>query len=128
MLITWLVLRQIRQSRIMRHQTELHMRVIDKFAASQDLAAFLSSDSGKRLLTVRSEGLQTMIVAAAQVGSVLTSLGMGLLIVLLFAREDEFLLGGIISLALGAGFLVASFMAQRHAREWGINPRRDKAM
>lgn len=98
--------------------SEMQNKLLDRFASAGDLGQFLASETGRRFLdsfdTVRSVSTGR-IVGAAQVGVVLTFLGLGLLALGLFYtfREPVLPIMGVILLSLGLGFLVSSFVAHR---------------
>jgi hypothetical protein len=101
--------------------SELQHKLLDKFGAAGDLGQFVSSDAGRRFI----ESLETVkrvstgrIVGSAQVGSVLTCLGLALVVLSLFYRFEEPVLPimGAVILSLGLGFLVSAFVAHRLAR------------
>ena len=48
--VFWVVFSTFRRMKVARIQAEVHSKLIDKFASSQDFLTFLDSDSGKKLV------------------------------------------------------------------------------
>jgi hypothetical protein len=112
-----------------RLRTQLHGKLIERCASAEDLARFLETDSGRRLLDAVSPGRATnpawALVATVQVGLVLAVLGLGVLYgVSLGKIGSDYTPGGIMVLALGAGLLLASEVSQRLCRRYGLLPPR----
>jgi hypothetical protein len=119
-----------RWQRAIKAQNELNTKLIDRFASSDDLLAYLQSPQGKTLTegpvfpqaAPRAIGAPlTRIFWSLQSGIVLGALGGGLIVVSGTAGEPEvatFLNGvGIVVLMIGVGFAVSAvvsyFLSQR---------------
>ena len=121
--IVWLGTRA-RQARV-QARTELHKHLLDKFSSGTELAQFLETEGGKKMIEDLGKGdvspkertLRPMIA-----GTVLTCLGVAFL-VLTFRVPDLVIPGGII-LAIGIGFLIAAFVTLRLSKSWEADNKR----
>jgi hypothetical protein len=131
--VLWLVRTAIehrRWQRAARAQTELHMKLIDRFTSSEELLAYLSSPAGKLLTdspslpqaAPRAMGAPlSRIFWSLQSGIVIGALGTGLILVSRGIATDELasvLYGvGIVVFTVGLGFAVSAavsyFLSQR---------------
>jgi hypothetical protein len=119
-----------RWQRAIKAQSDLNSKLLDRFASSEDLLAYLQSPQGKMLTEApvlpqaapRAMGAPlSRIFGSMQSGIVLGALGAGLIVVSSTAGEPEvatFLNGvGIVVLMIGIGFavsaLVSYFLSQR---------------
>lgn len=127
--LTWVITTNIRRARTARQQAELQSKLLDKLGSSQDLVHFLDSTAGQHML--RAVGDQAdpagRVLNAMHIGVVLVMLGIGFL-----TCEGSlpgapslgvFMALGILALALGAGFLIASALSFFLTRAWGLMPR-----
>lgn len=123
----WVVAVNIRRSRASKQIADLHSRLLDRFAASQELIAFLEGESGRRYFdALQTEGHDpfSRILNGVQLGVVLTLLGLSLLLVRTGEDGRELknvlLLLGIPGVALGLGFLISSAVSHRLSKSWGL--------
>src|SRR5580700_247630 len=113
----WVISVNIRRSRWGKQVAELHSRILDRFAGSQDLIAFLEGDADLKDSTSR-------ILNSVQLGIALASLGLSLLLVR--SGQDDplarktLLLIGTPATALGIGFLVSAAISHRLSKAWGL--------
>jgi hypothetical protein len=124
-----------RWSRTFKQQNEIHARLIDKFSSSQDLAAYMETEAGKRFLTglpiaPSAEFAQRMPNAVARVltplqaGIVMSLLGIGLF----FLRhagpdmETPMTVLGTLALMPGIGFILSAAATWVLAHRLGIMP------
>ena len=136
--LAWMVrvfLENRRWNRIFKLQSEVHGRLIDKFSSSQELAAYMETDAGRRFLeaaplSVNFEQNQRVpnavarVLAPLQVGVVLVLLGIGLLS-LRHARADmelPMLVFGTIVLMPGIGFILSAGLTWLLAARLGLMP------
>jgi hypothetical protein len=109
-----------------RTQTELHNQLLEKFDSAGEFAAYLQTEAGQRFFdNLVSERVTpaSRILGSIQKGAILTALGIGLLILALIYRpadEGAFTIFGVISLALGAGFLLSAGISYRLSKAWGL--------
>jgi hypothetical protein len=141
--LIWLIralLENRRWSRIFKLQSEVHGRLIDKFSSSQELAAYMETEAGKRFLeaapiTVGFEPEQRIPNAIARV---LTPLQIGIVLVLLSAgffllrhvsteMETPMLVLGTIALMPGLGFIISAGVTWVLAGRLGLMPEKPKA-
>ena len=126
-IIVWLGSRE-KQARV-KARTELHKHLLDKFGSGTELAQFLDTEGGRRMV----EDLGTDRVSPKErtlkrvvAGTVLTCLGAGLLILNSIFKEAELVMTGGILLALGIGFLIAAFVTLRLSKSWEADNERSK--
>jgi hypothetical protein len=129
-----------RWNRTFKQQSEIHARLIDKLGTSQDLAAYMETEAGKRFLTASpialgTEASQRMPNAVArvltplQVGIVMTLLGIGLF----FLRhagpdmETPMAVLGTLALMPGIGFILSAAATWVLAHRLGLVPEKSAA-
>lgn len=109
-----------RWTRVFTLQSEVHGKLIDRFATNQELLGYMETDAGRRFLEAapivtetdsrRMPNLVSRMIVTLQVGLVLTLLGAGLLTL----RNDvgdagtTMLVLGIISLMPGIGLILSA--------------------
>jgi hypothetical protein len=119
--VAWIVLEWRKTTR----KTLLHKTLIERFASTADLQAFLVSEGGDRLFRSLSLGglsPKDKILASFTRGIVVALLGISGLVISFVLPEHSslFLAGGIIILALGVGLLAAGFLALGIGKKWGL--------
>jgi hypothetical protein len=121
-----------RWSRLSKIQTEVHNKLLDRFTANEDLLSYIQTPAGRKFLESAPIPIDSprsisaplgRILWSAQVGAVLTVLGMGIEVVARSAIED--IAGpvaaiGAVIIALGIGFLVSAFLAYLLSRRFGL--------
>jgi len=121
-----------RWSRLSKIQTDVHNKLLDRFTSNEDLLAYIQTPVGRKFLESAPIPLDSprsvsapvgRILWSAQVGAVLTVLGVGVEIVSWSAIEE--LAGpirsmGAIIVALGIGFLVSALLAYLLSRRFGL--------
>jgi hypothetical protein len=136
--LLWLIrllLENRRWSRVFRLQSEIHARLIERFASNQELIHYMETEPGKRFLEAapipvdfqrdqRLPGGIARILAPLQIGIVLTLLGIGLLIL---QRSLPHIAGplqvfGTITLMPGLGFIISAIVAWRMTAHLGLIP------
>lgn len=136
--VVWIVrlfVESHRWSRTFRQQSEVHARLIDKFSTSQELAAYMETEAGRRFLEAVpiSTGIgagQHMPNAVArvltplQIGIVLALLGVGLLLLRHAGPDTEvpMLVFGTIALMPGIGFILSAAATWVLAHRLGLLP------
>lgn len=125
--VVYTISTNIRKAHAARAVADLHSKLLDKCAASQDLVAYLESGSGQKFLeSAGAEGAQpwSRILGATQAGFVLSLVGIAELIVRSFEQNpdtSEFLLiSGAVALAIGVGFLVSAVTSFALSKSWGL--------
>ncbi|HEV2323023.1 MAG TPA: hypothetical protein VGS10_03625 [Terracidiphilus sp.] len=124
-----------RWNRTFKLQSDAHGRLIDKFSSSQELAAYMQTEAGRRFLEaapipVGAEVGQRMPNAVArlltpvQVGVVMVLLGIGLLLLRNAGSETNvpMLVFGTVILMPGIGFILSAGIAWVLAGRLGLMP------
>ena len=119
-----------RRQAIARMQSDVHHKLIEKFASGHELTDFLQTPGGVQLIgslegapdkTRPAEG----ILRSTQIGVILTLLGLGFLSinrVVHGADREPPVVIGLLVLSVGIGFLVSSAISYRLSRSWGLLP------
>ncbi|MGB8259996.1 MAG: hypothetical protein WCE75_06585, partial [Terracidiphilus sp.] len=136
--LVWLIrvfVENRRWGRIFKLQSEVHNRLIEKFSSSQDLAAYMETEAGKRFLEAapipvafeqerRVPNALARVLTPLQIGTVLVLLGIGFL--LLRHAEQDFrtpmLVLGTITLMPGIGFILSAGITWALANRMGLMP------
>jgi hypothetical protein len=125
--VVYTISTNIRKAQASRAVADLHSKLLDKCAASQDLVAYVESGAGRRFLeSAGTEGSQpwSRILGAMQAGFVLSLVGTAELIVRTleqYTDTAEFLLiSGAIALAIGVGFLISAVASFALSKSWGL--------
>ena len=136
--LIWII-RQIlenrRWGRMFKLQSEVHGRLIDKFSTSQELAAYMSTDAGRRFLEAApiSAGIEpeqrvpnavARVLTPLQIGIVLVLLGIGLLLLRHTSPDTEvpMLVLGTVVLMPGHGFIISAGVTWVLAARLGLMP------
>jgi hypothetical protein len=123
----WVIAVNIRRSRWGKQVAELHSKLLDRFAGSQDLIAFLEGDAGRKYFESLAFDLKdstSRILNSIQLGLALASLGLSLLLVRSgqddpLTRKILLLIGAPVT-ALGIGFLASAAISHRLSKAWGL--------
>ena len=139
--VIWLIrtiLETRRWNRVSRTQAEVHSKLLDRFSNNEDLLAYIQTPVGRRFLEsgpapvpddARPIGAPfSRILLSAQAGIVLTVAAAGMLY--LSRRIDQevsafFLVIGVVTLAVGIGFLASSGAAYAISSRLGLLNRSD---
>jgi hypothetical protein len=116
-----------RKAELLKAQTELQLRLLDKISSSEELRSFLDSPSVRTLMENHVQAVRTdsqdRILGCLVPGCILTPAGTVLIIV----GQGTVRFLGSLSLATGIGFLVAAVLGYWLTRSWGLtNQRADK--
>jgi hypothetical protein len=107
--IIWLRWRQ--QQALYQTRAEFHKQLLDKFASGRDFAEFLESKGSQRFLEeLWSQGAQPKEKTLRN-GIVVAMLGLSMLA--LTWVEKDFVIPGVMLVAVGAGFLIAFAISRR---------------
>jgi hypothetical protein len=143
-LITKFIFESRRWSRTFKMQSEVHSRLIDKFSTSQELAAYMETEAGRRFLeaapisTGASAGpfvpnVVARVLTPLQIGFVMVLLGIGFLLLRHVGDQDtaeSMLITGTIMLMPGIGFILSAGATWAVAHRLGLmpdNPRLDNS-
>jgi len=123
-----------RWSRTFKLQSEVHARLIDKFSSSQELAAYMQTEAGKRFLEAAPIPLHTespripnafsRVLTPIQIGVVLVLLGIGFLLLRHAGPDYEtpMLVLGVLILMPGIGFILSAGITWALATRLGLMP------
>ena len=123
-----LVMDNLRWKRVVRLQTDVHNKLLDKFGSSQELLAYMQTDAGKRFLegapisvALGSDEPQwgspiVRIMRPLQVGIVLAAAGVGFMM----NAYDALQTMGKIMLMIGFGFIISAAASWLIARQSGL--------
>lgn len=119
--VVWIIL----EWRKMGQKSKLQSKIVDKFTTVQEFNDFLQSQEGSKFLNfLKFNGLSPRgkILSALSKGVILTMLGISLVIIgQIFTEEMRYFLAfGIVFIALGVGFLIATFISYTLSKKWGI--------
>ncbi len=122
-----------RWNRVSKAQFDVHNKLLDRFTSNEDLLAYVQTPAGRRFLESAPIPLQdeprsisapfSRILWSVQAGVVLAIAGAGLLYVSTrFVEEPAqfFMVVGVLTLALGAGFIVSAVAAYGLSRKLGL--------
>lgn len=134
--LTWLIRTFIdyrRWLRLVKVQTDVHSKLLDRFTDHDDLLAYIQSPAGSKFLQSSPIALDSgtrslaaplgRILWSVQVGVVLTAAGIGLQFVSARVSEDAaepLHAMGVIGVALGLGFVIAAAVAYLLSRKLGL--------
>lgn len=123
-----------RWSRTFKLQSDVHGRLIDKFSTSQELAAYMQTDAGRRFLEAAPIALRdnhrhvpnaiARVLTPLQVGTVLVLLGVGFLVLRHASPDFEIPMRvlGVLILMPGIGFLLSAGFTWLLAARLGLLP------
>jgi hypothetical protein len=135
--LTHVLIENRRWGRIFNLQTDVHGKLIEKFATSQEVLTYMGTDAGKRFLeatpiAVGFERQQPVpspvarVLTPLQIGVVMTLLGLGLIYLRHSVTEaaPALLVVGTIVLMPGLGFIISAGITWILARHLGLMPNR----
>ena len=134
--LLWLIrilLENRRWTRLFRLQSEVHSKLIDRFASNQELLHYMETEPGKRFLEAapipvaferdqRLPGGLTRVLAPLQIGIVLTLFGLGLLVLerRLPDISGPLLVFGMVALMSGLGFIISAIVTWQISERLGL--------
>jgi CHASE1-domain containing sensor protein len=120
-LIIWMVARRLEQRAKLR--AELQMKLLERFTTVRELEEFLQTDLGRRFLLSYSPPARSpfaRVAVTAQIGTAISVLAVGLLLLGAVAGEREMMAIGTVVLSVGVALLAAAFLGHRLIKAWGI--------
>jgi heme/copper-type cytochrome/quinol oxidase subunit 3 len=140
-ILVWLVRAVIQHRRWLRQskvQSDVHTKLMDRMTTNEELLAYIQSPAGRRFLesAPMQQEPDSPRMGAAPVGPIIWSMMAGIVLATVgvgfrFAAnsvtneaQQAFTVVGVILLALGAGFVVASVMAYLVSSRLGLFPAR----
>jgi hypothetical protein len=135
--VVWLIRMVVtsrRWNKLSKVQYDVHSKLLDRFTTNEDLLAYMQTPGGRRFLEAAPLRLPdeprsmsaplTRILWSIQAGIVLVVTGIGLLYVSEnFTAEEParfFMVIGVITLALGGGFIISAIAAYGVSRKLGL--------
>jgi hypothetical protein len=121
----WIVSTSIRRYWVVKAQTQVQSRLLDKLGASPELLAYLQTTEGVKFLnslTADQVSPYVRILSATQTSIVMICTGAVLLFLRTRASTEEktlLVFGGII-LAMGVGFGLSAIASYRLSRSFGL--------
>jgi len=130
LLVAWII-KILWEGKRTRLKSELHHKLMDKFATGQEMSEFLQSESGNNFLDsmklkgeVRMEAtiVKDKLLKSISLGIILASLGAATMLVgKLFEKETQYAFAsGLIILILSIGFLISSAVSYALSKKWGL--------
>jgi len=138
--VVWAIL----EWRKTRHKSQLQNKIVDKFSSVQEFNDFLQSKEGNKFLNfikfnglapkeklnfIKFNGLapKEKLLSSLSKGVILITLGIALILVgQIFTEEMKYFIAfGIVFIALGAGFLISTFISYTLSKKWGIIDEKD---
>jgi len=142
-MLIWLIrsfLENRRWNRIFKMQSEVHGKLIDKFSSSQELAAYMETEAGRRFLEAapipigfeqekRIPNAIARVLTPLQIGIVLVLLGLGCYLLRSASTNTNIpmLVLGTLALMPGLGFIISAGVTWVLAGRLGLMPRNPKA-
>src|SRR5215471_5760201 len=136
--LTHVLLENRRWNRIFKLQTDVHGKLIERFATSQEVLTYMGTEAGKRFLeatpiAVGFERKQPVpspvarVLTPLQIGVVMTLLGLGLIVLRHSISEGAtpLLVFGTIVLMPGLGFIISAGITWALARRLGLMPNQE---
>ncbi len=136
--VIWLArqfLENRRWSRVFKLQSEVHGRLIEKFASNQELSGYMGTEAGKRFLEAApiSVGFESdqripnavaRILTPLQIGIVLTLLGAGFFMLrnVRVEMHEAMLILGVMTFMPGLGFIISAGFTWALAGRLGLMP------
>jgi hypothetical protein len=141
--LIWLIrsfMENRRWNRIFKLQSEVHGKLIDKFSSSQELAAYMETEAGRRFLEAapipvnfeqekRVPNALARVLTPLQIGIVLVLLGLGCYLLRAASTETNIpmLVLGTLTLMPGLGFIISAGVTWVLAGRLGLMPEKPKA-
>ena len=139
LVLAWIIRTLIdyrRWSRLSKVQAEVHNKLLDRFAANEDLLSYVQTPAGRRFLESAPIALDPSspgpvaaplrrILWAVEAGFVLVAAGIGLLFVsgrILPEASQPIYVFGVLGLSVGIGFIVAAAVSFALSRRLGLFP------
>ena len=141
--LIWMIrtfLENRRWSRVFKLQNEVHGKLIDKFSTSQELAAYMETEAGRRFLEAapipvgfeqekRIPNAIARVLTPLQIGIVLVLLGLGCFLLRSASTDTNIpmLVLGTLVLMPGLGFIISAGVTWVLAGRLGLMPQNPKA-
>jgi len=134
--VIWLVrtiMENRRWSRVASIQTEMHTKLLEKMASSQELLAYMDTEAGKRFLESSPFEIETKTTPSFPVGRILFAAQAGIVILFVGAAliwlenqmpdsAQPLLVLGTLGMAIGFGLLISAGVAYSVSKHFGLTP------
>lgn len=136
--VLWLIKTAVqhrRWSRLAKVQSEVHTKLMDRFASNEDLLRYIESPAAARFLQTapfaiddvgaRPAAPLSRILWSVQAGLVLAAAGIGLQVAAINVHQDvaqPLFAFGVLGIAVGVGFVVAAIVSTILSRKLGAWP------
>jgi hypothetical protein len=129
--IVYLIVSAIRSRQQVRLSTEFHTRLLERIGSARELGELLNTEGGRNLLETlvvdRTPAPQQRILRAAQLGTVLVTVGVGIWLALMFAVRDwprglgsgVFVIASVV-VATGTGLLLSAKVSHSISKRLGL--------
>lgn len=121
-MIVWLISRA--KQRQARYRAEVQTKLIEKFNSAPELADFLASPAGKQFVGGMHEPIRASvhdrIFSGIKWSLIITFIGVGFLIARFGTNDADLIVPAGILIALGIGWMIATFVTYRLSRSWGL--------
>ncbi len=117
-----------------KQRSEERLRVLERFGSSQEMADFLASEGGDKLLAhfvPKAASPRTWTLIALSAGLISIFLGVGFLILAeleIFGDPDIFTIPGVLSCLGGAGMLTAAAVTTWLIGRWDLDKDQEPAL
>jgi len=123
--IVWIVMNTSRQRAQMKATADFNAGILNRISSLKDFSEFVQTERGAKfmdnLATERaSSGPRDRVLRTTQVGTILTTLGLGLLFMAWHLRSDAAMFIAGITLSLGLGFLISAGVSYWLAKSLGV--------
>jgi hypothetical protein len=128
-----LIVLQRRWNRMSKVQFDTHAKLLDRFTSNEDLLAYVQTPAGRRFLEATPIPIEeqpraiaaplSRILWSVQAGVVLAAGGLGLMYVSSRFTDEPaqfFMVTGVITIALGVGFMISAAAAYVLSRRLGL--------
>jgi hypothetical protein len=134
--VVWLVrtiMENRRWNRVANIQTEMHTKLLEKMASSQELLAYMDTEAGKRFLESSPFEIETRSAPSFPVGRILFAAQAGIVILFVGAAmiwlenrlpdsAEALLVLGTLGMAVGFGLLFSAGVAYSVSKHFGLTP------
>jgi hypothetical protein len=126
--IIWVISTNVRLTKLGKAQAQMQASLLERLGSSQELLAFLQTDTGRRLLEAPPPAPEPYrspigrILMSVQAGIILTAVGAAFFATsgTYFGTSASFQILGFLGVCLGAGFLVAAATTYILSKSWGL--------
>lgn len=141
--VLWLlrvIMENRRWSRLLKLQSDVHGKLLDKFGNNQELLAYMNTDAGKRFLEAAPLPVGSELPTSAKMSltRILLPLQLGVVVFLLGAAffslqsvpggETAFRVLGMLGVTLGIGFIISAGLAYFLARHLDLLPKKPEQL